>query len=294
MNEAIAIPAALGAACCFGLAAVIQQEAAERTRHRPLDPRLLLALLRNPRWLAGWGLGAFSFVIQGLALAFGPLTLVLPLAATDVVFALPMIAVAHHYRPTRMDWAGAGTVAGGVALFLTVSPPTRGTLVPVFVRWAPAILVTAALIAASAFAAVHVRGRAQVLWLAAAAGIVFAVLDALTKSLVDLISQRGAGTLVHWEFYAWVAAGLSGAFLSQSAYRAGPLSVSLPVIDTLEPVCAVALGAAIFGERLASSPGQLALQLAGGGAAVAGIALLSHSSIAAAEARTASTGRADR
>jgi hypothetical protein len=60
-----------------------------------------------------------------------------------------------------------------------------------------------------------------------------------------------------------------------SAFRAGALSVSLPVIDTLEPVSAAAIAAVVFGERLAASPGQLAAQLAGGAAAAAGIAALS-------------------
>jgi len=60
------------------------------------------------------------------------------------------------------------------------------------------------------------------------------------------------------------------------------LSVSLPVIDTLEPVSAVVIGAFVFGERLAASPGQLA----DGVAAAAGIAALSQSSVAAMEART--------
>src|SRR5215470_1584572 len=79
-------------------------------------------------------------------------------------------------------------------------------------------------------------------------------------------------------------AGTLGTLLSQSAFRAGALSVSLPVIDTLEPVSAVVIGAFVFGERLAASPGQLAAQLAGGAVAVAGIAALSRSSVAAMEA----------
>jgi len=44
-----------------------------------------------------------------------------------------------------------------------------------------------------------------------------------------------------------------------------------------------AVGAFVFGERPAASPGQLAAQLAGGAVAVAGIAALSRSSVAAME-----------
>jgi hypothetical protein len=65
--------------------------------------------------------------------------------------------------------------------------------------------------------------------------------------------------------------------------RAGPLSVSLPVIDSVEPISAVLIGTLVFSERLAGSPAGLAVQLAGAAAAVAGIFLLGRSSLAAHE-----------
>ena len=37
------------------------------------------------------------------------------------------------------------------------------------------------------------------------------------------------------------------------------LSVSLPVIDTVEPVSAVIIGATVFSESLATSPAQLSV-----------------------------------
>lgn len=285
----IAVTAALGAAFCFALGAVVQHDVARGTDEKLLSLRLLLALVRNPRWLAGAGLGVLSFAIQGLALAFGPLALVQPLAATDVLFALPMIAIGRRYRLTRGDWLGAGAVAGGIALFLAVSPPAEGTRAPGLAAWAPVILAAGVFAIVAGLAAMRARGVTQVIWLAAGAGITYGVVDALTKSTVDLLADRGAVTLLQWEPYALLAAGILGTLLDQSAFRAGALSVSLPVIDTLEPVSAVVIGAFVFGERLASSPGQLAIQLAGGAMAVFGIAALSRSSVAAMEARSGGT-----
>ncbi len=290
MGYALAVVAALVAACCFALAAVVQQGSAQGASSEPLDPRLLLALLRKPRWLAGQALGALSWVIQAVALAFGPITLVLPLAATDVVFALPMIAVAHRYRPTPRDWAGVVAVGAGIAVFLTVSPPTPGNRVPPFTSWVPAMLGAIVLVGVAVTASTRTRGRAQTMWLAAAAGVTFGMLDALTKSSVGLLTQLGVGMLSQWELYAAIAAGLVGLLLSQSAFRAGALSLSLPIIDTVEPICAVTLGATIFGEQLASSLAHLLIQVAGGAVAVFGIALLSHSSVAAAETRAQNIG----
>lgn len=287
MDTAIAAVAALTAACCFALAAVVQHRAVTGVEEKALSPGLLLALVRNPRWLAGSALGALSFAIQGLALAFGPLALVQPLAAADVLFALPMIAVLHRYRLTRRDWAGAAAVAAGIAVFLAVSPPTSGLSAPGTAEWAPVIVGVLVVVAVSVLAATRAHGHAQVIWLSTAAGVTFGVLDALTKSTVDLITGHGLGVLLRWEPYGLMAAGLLGAFLSQSAFRAGPLSVSLPVMDTLEPASAVVIAATVFSERLAASPWQLAVQLAGGAVAAAGIAALSRSSIAAVETQPA-------
>ncbi len=285
MATTIAVLGALTAACCFGIGSYVQQSVARQSEERILRFRLLLSLLRQPRWVAGVVLAMGSFGIQAVALAFGPLTLVQPLAATDVLFALPLIVRRNRRGLTRRDVTGALMVTAGIAVFLAISPPTSGNSVPGLAAWTPVFLVVGGLAAASAAAALRVRGRPRVIWLAAAAACFFGLLDALTKSTVDIISARGTGVLLAWEPYALLAAAILGALFGQSAYGAGALSLSLPVIDTVEPVSAVVIGAPVFGERLASSPGQLAVQLAGGALAVAGIAVLSRSSIVVTETR---------
>jgi drug/metabolite transporter (DMT)-like permease len=97
--------------------------------------------------------------------------------------------------------------------------------------------------------------------------------------------DRGAGVLGTWQPYTLIVVGVLSGLFGQSAFNAGPLSLSLPVIDTVEPVSAVILGAAVFGERLARSPGMLALQLIGGAIAAAGIVVLSRSPVTLAEER---------
>lgn len=76
MTTGFAGAAALASACCFAAAAVMQQSAAASVPESDsLRPRLILDLLRRPLWLAGIGMSFFSYVIQGVALAFGPLVL---------------------------------------------------------------------------------------------------------------------------------------------------------------------------------------------------------------------------
>lgn len=285
--------AALCAAFCFALGSLIQQGAARQTSARTLRFGLLLALVHERRWLGGVTITVLSFGIQGVALAFGPLALVQPLVATEVLFALPMVAHRNRRPLMRKGIIGGFAVVSGMVIFVTAAPPTGGVSVPGLSAWAPALAGIAALAVLSAFVALRVRGIARVIWLAVTTGVIYAFVDAVAKSGVDLLMSRGAGVLTTWEPYALMAAGILSGLFGQSAFNAGPLSISLPVIDTVEPLSSVILAAAVFHEQLARSPGLFAFQLAGGAIATAGIVLLSRSPVALAEehrqSRSAST-----
>jgi drug/metabolite transporter (DMT)-like permease len=276
---ALAVVLALCAAFCFAVGSLIQQGAARQTHSRSLRLGLLVALVRDRRWLGGLALTVFSFGVQAAALAFGPLALVQPLATLDVLFALPLIAHLNRRRLGRRSIIGGVCVAVGMAAFVAISPPTRGVGTPGFAAWAPALAGVGALTALTGVIALRVRGPARVMLLAAAAAVIYGVLDALTKSTVDMLPARGLGVLATWEPYALAVAGILGGLFGQSAFNAGPLSLSLPVVDTVEPAAAVILAVIVFDESLARSPWLLALQLAGAATAVTGIALLSHSGV---------------
>ena len=133
MTTVIAVVAALLAAFCFAVAALVQQTVARATAaDEAMHPRLLLDLARRRRWLAGIGLDAMSFLILAVALAFGPLALVQPLASVDVLFALPLIA--RLRRGAARPW-GTGSArrpwrAGGSFSWRWPRPPAGSR------RWA--------------------------------------------------------------------------------------------------------------------------------------------------------------
>lgn len=284
MTTVIAVVAALTAAFCFAQASLVQQTVArESGADEVLRLRLLLDLARRPLWLAGIGLDALSFFILAVALGFGPLALVQPLASLDVLFVLPLIARRQHRRLTLGDGIGAAAVAAGIAVFLVIATPSGGTGVPGLTAWAPVFVGAALLSGLAALAGLRVEGKARVIWFAVTAGAMYGVLDSLAKATVDVLANRGLAVMATWEPWALLAAGITGALLGQSAFSSGALSLSLPVIGTLSPITAVIIGATVFGEHLASSPWQLAVQLGGGALAVTGIFLLSRSSIVAAE-----------
>ncbi|WP_329190652.1 hypothetical protein [Actinacidiphila glaucinigra] len=68
----------------------------------------------------------------------------------------------------------------------------------------------------------------------------------------------------------------SRAAAGSSSFQAGSLAVSLPLIDTIEPIGAVLAGADRLNERLATS-GHLAVQVLGAALAVTGIVILDRS-----------------
>jgi drug/metabolite transporter (DMT)-like permease len=131
-----AIAAALSAACCFALAAILQQEAA-----RTVDPgealhlRLLADLLRRPRWLAGIAALVAGFSLQAVALANGPVSLVQPIIATELAFAIPVAIWRSRRRAGRREWAGIALVLLGISTFLVVASPRPGIAAPDLSDW---------------------------------------------------------------------------------------------------------------------------------------------------------------
>jgi drug/metabolite transporter (DMT)-like permease len=295
-DTTIAALAALAAACSFGVGVALQHRQAQLAPTSGRAPFQLLAHLARQRlWLAGIALNAAAYGLQALALAFGPLSLVAPIAATDLLFALPL-AARWSRRPMRAaDWAGCILAGGGVTLFLITSPPSAGRSGAPTQDWALAFAAVALVTGAAVTAAQLTRGPARASLLALAGGAVFGLTSALTLSVTRLLANQNLGQLIgNWQPWALAALGAVGLLLSASTFRAGALSASLPVIDSAEPISAVLIGTVVFGERLAASPADLALQLAGAVGAVGGILLLGRSPLTARAYSQAALNKQDR
>jgi hypothetical protein len=105
-------------------------------------------------------------------------------------------------------------------------------------------------------------------FLAAAGGVLFGVQDSLTRAWLLATHAGFARSLTHWQPYALIAVAIVGLLLTQSAFDAAPLHVSLPAGVLAEPLTGIALGVAVFGERLRDNP----LAIAGQGAALVAVA----------------------
>lgn len=280
MSVGGAVVASLGAALAFALAALLQQRAARaEPAELSLRPSLLFALIHRPLWLAGVGALIAGYGLQALGLALGPVALVQPLITTELVFAVPIATLVRHGRPGWREWCGVAAVVGGVSLFLTVASPSPGTPDASLAMWALVLGMAGAAVATSVGLASGAGPRRRAMVLASAAGVTFAVLAVLTKTTVSLLGDGLSAALAGWQTYAVVVVGILGLLFSQSAYQAGPLTFSMPVVAVIEPTIAVVVGSTILDEQVSLAGDSLVLELIGAGLAAIGVVLLATSRV---------------
>ncbi len=278
MKFGTAIFAALGAAMCFAVAAVLQQESAQLAdQDESLSLRLIADLLRRRKWLAGIGFLLAGFGLQALALSYGPVALVQPIIVTELAFAIPLAIWRRHRRAGHREWIGIACVIAGVAIFLWAASPASGTPNPGGGAWLASLVPVGAVAATAVLIGAKRRDQTKPMLLGAAAGLTFGVLAVLTKATTYLLSANVGTAFLHWQPYAAIAVGIAALVVSQSAYQAGPLAYSLPFVDILEPVVAVVIGETVLGEDLHVSGGILAVEAIAGAVAAAGIVCLTTS-----------------
>jgi drug/metabolite transporter (DMT)-like permease len=275
-----AVVAALLAACSFATAAILQQEAAQSADPtQALHVRLLLDLLGRPRWVAGISMLVLGFLLQAIALANGPVALVQPIVATELAFAIPIAIWRRHRRPDSREWAGIAFVISGVSVFLAAASPVAGITQPSGADWLLVLVPAGGAVALAVLLARARRDSRRATLLGVAAGVSFALLAVLTKAVTHQLGQGVGGTFRSWQIYLLVGLGILALVVSQSAYQAGPLALSMPAIATVEPVVAVVLGDTLFEEQARLGGAALALEASAALVALVGLAMLATSPI---------------
>lgn len=253
-DTAIAIVLAVSAGFAYALASVLQQRAAsEAAPELSLRPGLLLALLKRPLWLFGTLIDGAAYALEASSLALGSIIIVQPLLVSGLLWALPLATIGRPERVTRREWVPAIALVVGLAVFVTVGNPQGGRSQASNLAW---ILTVVALSAPVAIAVVAARGATpgrRALLLAFAAGCVYGLTAALTKSTLDLFGDGVLDAFLHWQPYALLAAGFVGFLLNQSAFQAGHLAASLPAMAVTDPVVGCVIGVTLFGETLGAT-----------------------------------------
>ncbi len=260
----MAIATAVGSALLYALASVLQHRAAvSMPADRSMRMGLLLGLGARPLWVLGIAADLGAYALQFVALGHGSLVLVQPILVTGLLIALPIGAAMTHRRLNRREWLSSGAVVCGLALFLVVASPAQGAASASPKAWVAMGLSGAAFVVSMIWLSGPPGTVRRACLLAAAAGVVIGIAAALTKTTSRLLSDGGLHVLAGWEPYALLACGAIGLLLTQSAFQAGPIRWSLPMLTVTETVSGIAIGALALHESVDNSPGALALELIG-------------------------------
>ncbi|MFD9545372.1 DMT family transporter [Streptomyces sp. NPDC060022] len=264
---ALSVLLSLISAVAYAAGAIVQERVAAGGHDRPYAP------VRNAVWWAAVALNGVGAVLHVVALAYGPLSLVQPLGALTIVFALPMAALFVHRRAGRTAWRGAIMATVGLAGLLALTGNAGSHTLA-----GPEQLV----LAAGTFGAVAVvtvvakglhRPMVRSVVLATGAGVAFGMASVFTKTVAMEWTSGSVGSgLPTLLVIAGLAA--SGLLLSQAAYRGAGLTAPLATVTVVNPVVAAAVGLTLFGEQFRYGITGTVLALSCGAVAAGGLVLL--------------------
>ena len=93
-------------------------------------------------------------------------------------------------------------------------------------------------------------GSAAALLLGLMSGSLWGLFSVLMKGVVDQLGHGIPALLRAPEVYVWAVLAVAATAWEQSAFRAGPLTASLPAVTVAEPLVGSVLGVTVLGETL--------------------------------------------
>ncbi|MEU9094471.1 DMT family transporter [Streptomyces sp. NPDC048428] len=264
---ALSVLLSLVSAVAYAAGAIVQERVATASDGRSLAP------LRNRVWWAAVALNGVGAVLHVVALAYGPLSLVQPLGALTIVFALPMAALFVRRKAGATAWRGAVMTTAGLAglLALTGSSDAHSLGGPQQLMLA---VVTFGAVAALILVAKAMRRPVmRSVVLAGAAGVAFGIASVFTKTVAMQWTSGSVGAGLPTLLVIAALAG-AGLLLSQAAYRGAGLTAPLATVTVVNPVVAAAVGITLFGEQFRYGTAGTMLALACGAVAAGGLIML--------------------
>ncbi|MGB9304535.1 MAG: DMT family transporter [Mycobacterium sp.] len=278
----IAALLALAAALMVAIGDVAQQRSAQEVTDKPVGTLALFRqLLRDRQWWTGSLVAAAGFGLQAAALGLGSVLLVQALLSTSLMFALIINAKAHGRRISRWQAIWAVLLAAAVTVLVTVGNPQAGNPRGSLRTWAVVAAVMGPVLLLCLIGARLFSDSVKALLLGLVSGSLWGLFSVLTKGVVDQVGQ-GIGALLRTpELYVGAVVGLAATAWEQSAFRAGPLTASLPATTVSEPLVGSVLGVFVLDETLDTNhAGWVAIGVSVA-IMVAAITALAHSQAAA-------------
>ena len=286
----LSILLALLAAFFFAVGTVFQQKGAmEESDEQAKSAGFLLTLLRKPVWLLGLAGSGLGFAAQAAALGVGRLVVVQPILVASVVFALPFGARFTGQHVGKREILGAAAVTAGVAGFLISSAPSEGRDDAPVVEWLVAGGILGAITVVLVLASRGRRPGLKAAFLGTAAGILFGLISALTKSTVDRLQEGFVDVVADWHLWVLIAISVVAFTILQAALQAGSLAPALACLMAFETVAGGVIGLMLFEETLESSPVRIVGSVVALLVALAGLVILARSEGTAGHARSSDT-----
>lgn len=276
---ALSVVLSLVSAVAYAGGAIVQEQVAVSSPEQQFAP------LRRASWWAAVALNGLGGLLHVVALAYGPLSLVQPLGALTIVFALPMAALFVRRKAGATAWRGAimSTVglAGLLSLVGTSDAQSLDTTQRVAVATATGIAVVALMIAGRA---AHRHPAVRSILLATASGIAFGMSSVFTKTVaVDWTGGVSTADVPSLAVIGVLAT--AGVLLSQASYRGAGLAAPLATLTVVNPVAAAAVGITMFGETFRYGTTGTMLALGCGVVAAGGLILLTTERLAHTESQ---------
>ena len=266
---ALSIVLSLVSAVAYAGGAIVQERVAVSSPDQEYAP------LRRPSWWAAVALNGSGGLLHVVALAYGPLSLVQPLGALTIVFALPMAALFVGRKAGSTAWRGAIMATIGLAGLLSLVGASDSHSLSTAQRVSVAVFTGAVVVTLMiAGRAAHRHPAVRSVLLATASGIAFGMSSVFTKT-VTVDWDNGAISASDIPFLAVIAVfAVAGLMLSQASYRGAGLAAPLAVLTVVNPVVAAVVGITMFGETFRYGTTGTLLALSAGVVAAGGLILL--------------------
>jgi drug/metabolite transporter (DMT)-like permease len=281
-----AVLLAVAASFCTATASLAQRQGARSVETTGgFDVRLILRLACRPVWLLGIASMIGGFVLQLTALRYGPLALVQPILALELLLVFGYMAIAgrRQVRVRYRDWLAAAAMSAGIAVFLGLASPSGGRLHAPGSSWLIAGLVTLGVVLAALAMAFGLGNRPgsppsrRAAVLGSATGIAWGFVAAVIKELSSHLGEGLGAVFSTWSLYVLLVVGAATMLLASHALAAGPLAASQPGFTVLDPLSAALLGVFLFGEHIRTGPWDLAGEALALGLVITGAIALSRS-----------------
>jgi len=248
----LSLTAALTAALCYGLGAVMQAIAVRASSRRrgpaagsagAIDPGLVLRMLGQWPFVLSIAIDLFGFACQVVALRRLPLFEVQVIIAANLAVTAVLATWLMHATLSLREWAAVLAVVAGVGL-LGSSAGSQGAA-HVSIPFHLALMAALAAIAVSGIVAARLPSRARTAVLGALAGLGYGVLAVCARILPgfapdQLVRSPAAYTLA--------AAGIISFVLYASALESGSVTVATASVILVETVPPAFVGVLLLGD----------------------------------------------